>query len=170
MTRFRLSASSMKTTVTVAAAMTATLAGLVWMVLTARGDPRALWWTLGAGTTFFAFCSAALLWRWLRGEAVLAVLPTGLYDARWRAEPVAWEEIRDLVLRRAEDEFSIDVHLWRPQGQAGARPDHTIEISPLEGGVARIVEAIGRHAPVRIETVHGAGMQAGHAITAREPM
>jgi hypothetical protein len=151
MTRFRLSTASMRTMVSVAAAMTATISGLVWMVLVAQGSPHTLFWTVAAGAVFFAFCSAALLWRYLRDDVILAALPTGLFDARWRREPVAWDAIRELVLRRVENEFELDVYLWRPQAQATNRPDHVIEIAPLEGGVEAIVAAIARHAEIRTE-------------------
>lgn len=168
MTRFRLSTASMRTMVSVAAAMTATISGLVWMALVAQGSPHTMFWTVAAGAAFFAFCSAALLWRYLRDDVILAALPTGLFDARWRREPVAWDAIRELVLRRVENEFELDVYLWRPQAKATNRPDHVIEIAPLEGGVEAVVAAISRFAPVRADSAMVAGATGGLAAAGKE--
>ena len=42
-----------------------------------------------------------MLYAYWRKSDVIAILPTGLFDGRWQREPVAWEEIREIVLQQA---------------------------------------------------------------------
>ncbi|GIL02309.1 MAG: hypothetical protein BroJett030_22080 [Alphaproteobacteria bacterium] len=159
MTRFRYSRPKFRVALAVGAALTATVCAVAWMVLSALGVGDA-WLYAGLATAiFFVFVSATMLWRYLRGSVVLAVHPTGLYDSRWRREPVPWEAIREVVVRRREDEVELDVYLWQPRAMPGAwrdlRPNHTIELAPLDGSAAAVIAAIARHVTVRSDT--GAG-------------
>lgn len=162
MTGFRYSRPRFRTSVLIAAVMTAAVCAGVWMLATVFGVRHAAYYAAIAATIFFAFISATMLVRYLRGEVVLAARPTGLYDGRWRSEAVPWDSIREVVVRRKEDEIELDVYLWQRQAADGsvraqARPDHTVELAPLEGDAARVVEAIARHVRVRSETDAGEG-------------
>ena len=86
------------------------------------------------------------------------MLPTGLLDTRHSAEPVAWETIREIVLRQNEDDFRLDVYLWKDQMHANdnrasgvPRPDFTIEVAPLDASLGDVYTAIETHKPVRME-------------------
>lgn len=159
MTRWHYSRPKFQITVAVAAAMTGMVAATVWMLLSAFGVARANFYAGLSALVFFAFCSAAMLLRYMSGGVVLAVQPTGLFDARWRSQAVAWEDIREVVIRRIEDEIELDVYLWRPQaryatpdGGRGRRPDHVIELASLDGGARDVIDAIERHAAVRMDS------------------
>ncbi|MEZ5871553.1 MAG: hypothetical protein R3D32_06835 [Nitratireductor sp.] len=160
MAQYRYSDARLRQTLVVAAGLTFMVCFLTWMLLTASGEPRTLLWTLATGFVFFAFMSLATLIRWLRRETVLAILPTGLFDARWQPDPVTWERIREVVLRRMENEIRIDVYLWRGQEpgkvtelHAGGEliPDHSIDATALEGDAGEIAQLISRYAVVRVE-------------------
>jgi len=163
MNRWRYARGKSRTALVIAGAMTAMVSVTVWMLANAFQVRHADWWTLVSALVFFGFVSAAMVVRYLRGETVLAVLPTGLYDARWRADPVGWEAIREVVLRRRENEVELDIYLWKPQAGATAgirperTPDHTIELAPLDGAPGEIVRAIAAHAPLRTDDGLGAG-------------
>jgi hypothetical protein len=161
-THFRYSVPKFRQTVIIAAALTALVSALAWMLLVAFASRHPWLWTGLVATVFFGFVSAPSIVRYLRNETVLAVLPTGLYHARSGTDPVSWENIREIVLRQAENEFQLDVYLWKPQGRplggGPALPDLSIELAPLDAPPATIVEAIGRHARIRLETGQLAGV------------
>jgi hypothetical protein len=160
-THFRYSVPKFRQTVVIAAALTALVSALAWMLLVAFSSRHPWLWTAFVAMIFFGFVSAPSIIRFLRNETVLAILPTGLYHARTSGDPISWESIREIVLRQAENEFQLDVYLWKPQGnpQRGpAEPEITIELAPLDAPPAAIVEAIGRHARVRLETGQLAGV------------
>lgn len=150
--QYRYSKPAFHVTLAVAFGLTAMATGLAWMMLTAAGSPNANIWAAVVALLFFAFVSAQAIARFLRDEVVVAILPTGLMDARHGPDTVAWEDIREIVLRRAEDEFALDVHLWKRQGLAGAAPDFTVELASLDAAPGEIVAAIGRHARIRGES------------------
>ena len=160
MAQYRYSVSRFRQTLITAAAMTAGLAGLVWMLLTGLRDPDAGLWALASGSVFFAFVSVSMLWRYYRNGVVLAVQPAGLYDARVSEVPVSWEDIRDIVLRQAEDAFRLDVYLWKRQEAATAVPDFSIDLDSLNAGAGEIVNDIAAHSKIRNE----AGIALGHAL------
>ena len=108
---------------------------------------------------FFAFVSVSMLWRYFRNGVVLAVQPAGLYDARVSEVPVSWEDIRDIVLRQAEDAFRLEVYLWKRQEAATAVPDFSIDLDSLNAGAGEIVNDIAAHSKIRNE----AGVALGHA-------
>ncbi|MFZ1815620.1 MAG: hypothetical protein WBO55_05090 [Rhizobiaceae bacterium] len=149
MAQFRYSDRRLRETLVIAAGLTAMVCGLVWMFLKVSYHPHRVLWTVTTGLVFFAFCSATMVWRWLRRETVLAVLQSGLYDARWLREPVPWDRVREIVIRQAENEFAFDVYLWHRQHQASRGPDHTIDIAPLDIAVQDLAELLSRHTRVR---------------------
>lgn len=152
MTSLRYSQPKFRTTLAVAAALTAMVSGTAWMLLNAFNFAHADFYAGLTALVFFAFMSATMILRYVRNEVVLAVLPTGLFDARWQSEAVAWERIREVVARRRENEVELDVYLWRPQRDAATRvPDHVIELAPLEGDAGPTVEAIARHVRLRVD-------------------
>lgn len=155
MTGLRYSQPKFRVTLVVAAAMTAMVSITLWMLMNAFGAIHADFYAILSAFVFFAFVSAAMLVRYLRNEVVLAVRPTGLYDARWRAEAVPWEMIREIVARRKENEVELDVYLWRPQRKDSAgkalSPDHVIELAPLEAGAEELMATLARHVTLRFE-------------------
>jgi hypothetical protein len=153
--QFRYSTPKFRMTLAVAAGLTAMVAGLAWMLLVAFGNHHPRIWTALAALIFFGFVSAGMLLRFLRNEPVLAIYPTGLFYARHSREPLAWETIREIVLRQKETDYELDVYLWKPQPlarKAAGSPDLSIELAPLEAHPAQVIEAIGAHARVRAET------------------
>ncbi|MCB1461283.1 MAG: hypothetical protein KDJ90_02375 [Nitratireductor sp.] len=164
MTSLRYSRPKFRVTLIVAGAMTAMVSGTVWMLLNVFAMSHATFYATLSALTFFAFVSATMMLRYLRNDVVVAVRPTGLFDARWQAETVAWERIREVVARQRENDVELDVYLWRPQtgraaGETGGgsenAPDHVIELAPLEGDVGKMIEAIARHARLRIDNLAG---------------
>ncbi|MCC2098637.1 MAG: hypothetical protein KDJ29_17205 [Hyphomicrobiales bacterium] len=158
MTSLRYSRPKFRVSLVTAAAMTAMVSATVWMMLRAFAVLHATFYAAVSAVVFFAFMSVRMLLGYLRNDVVVAAHPTGLYDARWRAEPVAWEQIREIVARRRENEVELDVYLWRAQsdeaGQAGDGervPDHVIELAPLEGDINSLIEAMDQHVRLHIE-------------------
>ena len=160
MARYRYSDARLQQTLIVAVGLTMMVCFLTWMFLAAAGQPQTLFWTGATGLVFFAFMSLATLIRWLRREIILAILPTGLFDARWQADPVNWERIREVVMRRKENDITLDIYLWRGQEPGKVTelhpgrdhgPDFTIDTSALEGDASEMAQTISRHAVVRVE-------------------
>ena len=155
MTALRYSRPRFRTGVLVAAVMTGAVCGGVWMLLTAFAVRHSTFYAGLTAGIFFAFVSATMLLRYMRGEVVLAVRPNGLFDTRWRAETVPWEMIREVVVRRKEDEIELDVYLWQtpsPERSRGdAHPSHTIDLASLDGSARSVIDAISGHARVRTE-------------------
>ncbi|MCB1457405.1 MAG: hypothetical protein KDJ48_12675 [Nitratireductor sp.] len=160
MAQYRYSDARLRQTLIVATGLTVMVCFLTWMLLTAASEPHTVIWTSATGFVFFAFMSLATLIRWLRRETVVAILPTGLFDARWQSDPVTWERIREVVLRRMENEIRLDVYLWRGQepgkvaelhASRERTPDHSIDTTALEGDAAEMAQSIARYAVVRVE-------------------
>ena len=157
--QYRYSRPRFRQTIVTAAGLTVMVSGFAWLILSGTGVRQANWWTAATALVFFGFVSAGMLWRYLRDETVLAVLPTGLLDIRVAPEPVSWERIREVVIRQSETDFELDVHLWKRQGQDGAaghEPDFTVELASLDASPSEVVEAIGRHTMIRSENGAGA--------------
>lgn len=154
MAQFRYSAPKFQNALIVAGAMTAVVAGIAWMIAYVLDHTRATFWTLAATLIFFAFVSLNMVLRYFRHETVLAVQPTGLLDIRHSPDTVPWDAIRDIVLRRHEDEFELDVYLWElRQGRRGGdtSPAFTIALEPLDTGPEGVIRAIGEYRPVHAE-------------------
>jgi hypothetical protein len=153
MATFRYSRSRFRHALTVALALTVTVSALAHMLLIAFGNDQLMFWTAATALIFFAFLSAGMLTRYVRDAVVVAVYPTGLYDARHANEIIAWEAIREIVLRRREDEYEIDVYLWRHQRRkpGDAAPDFTMELAWLDVGAAELAREIERYKPVQTD-------------------
>jgi hypothetical protein len=156
-TRFRYARAKVRSAILAALVMTAMVTGLTWMLLSAGYHPNKLLYTALSGLVFFAFVSAAMLLHYWRNSVVVAVLPTGLVDLRWQADPVPWEAIREIVLRRVEDEYELDVHLWPGPGNRGRPnvPDHVMALAPLDASAAAILAALRPYADLRIDRNSG---------------
>ena len=155
MSQFRYSRPKFRQSLFVAAALTVLISGFAWMMLSAAGSRHVAFWTSITALVFFGFVSAGMLIRFLRDEVVLAVLPTGLLDTRFRPEPVAWDDIRDIALRQSETEFELEVHLWKApanRGTAPSQPDFTIELASLDAEPGEIVAEVGKYRKIRNET------------------
>jgi hypothetical protein len=151
MAQYRYSAPHFRRAVLAAVAMTAMVAGVVWMVARAAARPDSLFWAGAAALVFFAFISIGMLLRFLRNAVVLAVRPTGLYDARYANRTIPWDEIKDIILRQHESEFELEVYLWKMrQDRSEAVADFSIDLAQLDDDPARIVSEISTYKPVSI--------------------
>ncbi len=148
--QFRYSEDSYRSTVFAAAGLTAIVTFLVWLFARLSGSTHVVLITTIAAICFFTFCSAAMLWRYWRGQVVLAVRPDGLFDARHGTQALAWNDIRHMELGRAENEFHLIVHAWRRDG--GTRQVE-YDLAPLDADVATILNAISAYRPVALESV-----------------
>ena len=93
-----------------------------------------------------------MIWRFVRNEVVVAIRPDGLFYARHSSQAVPWDEIKDVRLERAEDEFHLGVYLW-PTKQTGrdSRPAFKIDLMPLDGSVEQILRAVAEHKAIYAE-------------------
>ncbi|MCF6320146.1 MAG: hypothetical protein L3J32_00020 [Rhizobiaceae bacterium] len=148
MNRFRYSRRKFWNAFIVALALTAMVTGLTWMILTRIGNPRAFEFTAAAGLIFLAFFSARMALLYFRDEVVLAILPTGIDDARWGVGVVQWERIKEITLHQRESEFELIIHLWPVNGVSERLP---IDLDTLESDVDIIVHAIEGYLGVRSE-------------------
>ncbi|MGB7337105.1 MAG: hypothetical protein WBD01_15060 [Salaquimonas sp.] len=150
--KFRYSRAGFRRNLVIALALTALICGLVWLLLGISGSNHMTLYTSIAGLLFFAFISAKMLGQYVRNEVVLAVQPTGLYDSRISSETIAWDKIKELVLLRREQEYSLSVHLWPKENTGDAKAkSHEIELTALEGGSEKILEAINQYKPIRLD-------------------
>ena len=148
-TQFRYHRESFRRTLAIAIGLTLAVCGLVWLLLGIYGTRQMNLLTGLTGLIFFAFISARMLARYFRDEVILAVQPTGLFDARIGDDVLPWEAIRELVLVRREQEYSLRIVVW---GGKGARSQtHEVSLTALEGGAEPVLEAIGNYMPVRVE-------------------
>ena len=147
--QFRYHRESFQRTLAIAIGLTIAVCGLVWLLLGIYGVRQMNLLTVLTGLIFFAFVSARMLAQYFRNEVILAVQPTGLFDARIGNDVLPWEEIRELVLVRREQDYSLKIVLW---GAKGAKPQtHEVSLTALEGGAQPVLEAINAYRPVRME-------------------
>ena len=105
-----------------------------------------------SGVIFFSFCSLAMIWRYLRNDIVLVIRPDGLFDVRYSSQAVAWDEIKDIRLSRAENDFELLIYLWPDKASVEyQRAEFTIELSPLDGDVENIVLAIANYKQIHMD-------------------
>lgn len=149
-TQFRYHRESFRRTLAIAAGLTFAVCGLVWLLLGIFGTRQMNLLTLFTGLIFFAFVSARMLARYFRNETILAVQPTGLFDARIADDVMPWESIRELLLIRREQEYSLKIVLWGSKGGEGPQT-HEVSLTALEGGAEPVLEAISAYRPVRME-------------------
>jgi hypothetical protein len=151
MAQYRYSAPHFRRAVLAAVAMTAMVAGVVWMVTKAAARPDALFWAGAAALLFFAFISVGMLQRYARNAVVLAVRPTGLYDARYASRTIPWDEIKDIILRQHENEFELEVYLWKLRRDRNEPvADFLVDLAQLDDDPERIVNEISAYKPVSI--------------------
>ncbi|MCB1439257.1 MAG: hypothetical protein H6888_14400 [Nitratireductor sp.] len=151
--RYRYSKDRFRRNLLIAAGLTALVCSMVWLLLGIAGSPRMNLYTSITGLVFFAFISARTVTQYLRGEVVLAATPSGFLDIRIRPETIPWDEIKELVVRRRENEILLDVVLWPRSGSAEeAGPRHAIGLNELDAPAKRIVDAVGRYKQIRYET------------------
>lgn len=148
--QFRYSREGFRRNLLIATALTALICSLFWLLLGIYGSNHMNLYTMIAGLLFFAFISARMLSQYFRNEVVLAVQPTGLYDGRISSETILWEKIKELVLVRREQEYSLSIVLW-PKENHLKTATHEIELTALEGGSEKILEAINQYKPIRLE-------------------
>lgn len=152
-TQYRYSRASFRTSVATAVGLTAIVSFLVWLFARLFGLAHPNWITLVSAAVFFSFCSAAMIWRYMRNEVVVAVRPDGLFDARYSGQAVPWETIKDIRLARRENEFQLEVYLWPlSQGRSSVvLPAFTIDLAPLDAGVEAVLEALSQHKTISME-------------------
>jgi len=148
MNRFRYSRTKFWLAMIVALGLTAMVTGLTWMIFSRLGNPQVDLITAIAGLVFLAFFSLKTGLQYYRDEVVLAVLPTGIRDARWGRDLIEWELIKQINLRQRENEFELMVHLWPNTGLG--RP-LTIDLEALEADVETITASITRYMPIHSE-------------------
>ena len=131
--------------------LTAIVSFLVWLFAQLFAYTHYNMITLVSGMIFFGFCSAAMIWRYVRKEIVLAIRPDGLFDARYSQQAIAWDAIKDIRLGRVENEFQLTVVLW-PKTQDGGeeKAAFVIDLAPLDGGVEQVLSALQDYQPVTL--------------------
>lgn len=157
--QFRYSQSSFQVSVLTALGLTAIVCFLVWLFSRLAAVQNVFLVTSVAGVVFFSFCSAAMIWRYLRREVIVAARPDGLFDARFSSQAVPWDAIKDLRLQRAENEFSLAVYLWPDAPfRAGAsskahngEPGFVIDLEPLDAGVEAVLQSIAAYKQIAME-------------------
>ncbi|MEM1037927.1 MAG: hypothetical protein AAGI12_00490 [Pseudomonadota bacterium] len=157
--QYRYSQSSFQVSVVTALGLTAIVCFLVWLFSRLAGVQNVFLVTSMAGIVFFSFCSAAMVWRYLRREIVVAARPDGLFDARFSTQAVPWDAIKDLRLQRAENEFRLAVYLWPDAAvRAGAaqktnrgEPGFVIDLEPLDAGVETVLQSIATYKSIAME-------------------
>jgi len=148
MTRFRYSRTKFWRALIVSTGLTAMVSGLTWIIFSRSGNPNAGEYTAIAGLVFLVFFSARMALLYFRDEVVLAIMLSGIDDARWEDGLVPWERIKAITLRQRESEFKLTVHLWPKRGVPRSL---SIDLDVLEGDVNTVLDAITAHMPVRRE-------------------
>ncbi len=153
-TQFRYASDNFYRSIATAVGLTAIISFLVWLFSRLLGLANADLITAVSAAVFFAFCSAGMIYRYMRNEPVLAIRPDGLLDRRHRLEAVPWEEIKELRLRRAENDFGIAVYLWpRKQKSKSGNPAFVVDLQPLDADPGAVLLAMSRYRIVEEEVV-----------------
>ncbi len=150
--QYRYSRQSFHRAMATALGLTVIVCFLVWLFARLLGLIQAELITAISGLIFFSFCSAAMIWRYWRNDVIVAIRPDGLFDARYSSQAVPWDDIKDVRLGRAENDFQLDIYLWpdRHQGR-GAEPAFSIDLQGLDAPVQQILEAVIAYRPVSVE-------------------
>ena len=155
--QYRYSKDRFRINLAIAIGLTAMICALIWLLLGIYGSRYMNTWTIIAGLVFFAFISARMIAQYFRDEVVLAIQPTGLYDGRLNQEIIEWEKIKELVLSRREQEFTLAVYLWPKTADKSVDEDHNqeahymIDLAPLDAAPEKILETINQYKPIRLE-------------------
>lgn len=147
--QYRYSKNSFQKSIATAVGLTLIISFLVWLFSRLMTFSHPYWITLVAGTVFFSFCSAAMIYRYMRKEIIVSVRPDGLFDARYSSQAVPWDQIKEVRLERQENEFQLLVQLW-PMGEA---PPELIwiDLAPLDADVESILQAIAPNARISVD-------------------
>lgn len=148
-TQYRYSQAGFHRSVATAIGLTAIISFLVWLFARLAGFADAKTIASVAAVLFFSFCSAAMIWRYLRREVVVAVRPDGLLDARRSSQAMLWDDIREVRLGRAENEFRLILSVWAKSGKA---KDVEVDLSGLDADINTIIQAIAAYRPVTMDT------------------
>ncbi len=159
-TQFRYSKNSFSRSVWAALGLTLIVSFLVWLFSRLLGLRHADLITLVSGVIFFGFCSAAMIWHYLRRAVVVAVRPDGLFDARYSAQSIPWDEIKDVRLARVENDFQMEIFLWpnfrkNKQAGSGGAAEFSIDLSSLDASPEQVLQAMGEYKQISIEQVAG---------------
>ena len=153
--QFRYAREGFRRNLIIAVALTALVCGVTWLLLGIYGSANMNLYTVIMGLLFFAFISARMLAQYLRNEVVLAVQPTGLFDARISSDTISWDQIKELTLLRREQEYSLSMALWPGKvsniQDKGAGRTYNIDLSSLEGGSEKILSAIQQYMPIKLD-------------------
>ncbi len=147
--QYRYSQNSFRNSVVTSIGLTLIVSFLVWLFARLLGVAHPNWITGISACVFFSFCSAMMIWRYLRQEVVFAIRPDGLFYARHSSQAVPWDNIKQLRLGRAENDFLIEVSLWPArQGETSKRNTFMVDLSPLDASVERVIEALSAYKPI----------------------
>ena len=153
--QYRYSSHSFNRSVLTAIGLTLIVTFLVWIFTRLMSFSHANTITIVSGLVFFGFCSAAMIMRYVRNDVVFAIRPDGLFDARYSSQAIPWDDIKDVRLERAENDFQLGVYLWPPnQKVATSGPTFTVDLSPLDGSVEQILIALSEHKNIYFEEQH----------------
>ena len=95
-----------------------------------------------------------MIFRYVRKKIVVAIRPDGLFDARYSSQAVPWDEIKDLRLGRAENDFVLGVTLWPDQRKTtNPAPSFNIDLAPLDAPVEQIIQALVAYKPISTDNV-----------------
>ncbi|EFL88778.1 hypothetical protein [Ahrensia sp. R2A130] len=147
-TQYRYSQQGFRRSVATAVGLTAIMSFLVWLFARLAGFADAKIIASVVAILFFSFCSAAMIWRYLRREIVVAIRPDGLFDARRSSQALLWDDIREVKLGRAENEFRLILSVWERSGKA---KDVEVDLSGLDADVNVILQAISAYRDVTME-------------------
>ena len=139
----------MRQTVAAAALLTAVVTFLVYLVAGLVGARHPDWVAGISALVFFAFCSAATLWRYWRREVVVAMRPDGLFDARLGPQAVPWDDIKELVVHRSENDYGIEVVPW--PGVETGWSDGRVDLAGLDAPPGTVVGALPVGIAIRME-------------------
>ena len=105
--QYRYSSHSFNRSVLTAIGLTLIVTFLVWIFTRLMSFSHANTITIVSGLVFFGFCSAAMIMRYVRNDVVFAIRPDGLFDARYSSQAIPWDDIKDVRLERAENDFQL---------------------------------------------------------------
>lgn len=150
--QYRYSRQSFNRSTLTAVGLTLIVCLLVWLFSRLLGFYRSDLITAISGLIFFSFCSAAMIWRYWRNDIVVAIRPDGLFDARYSTQAIPWDDIKDVRLGRAENDFQLDVYLWPGRHHVtDAGPAFSIDLQPLDVPAQQVVDAIVNYKPITLE-------------------
>ena len=150
--QYRYSQNSFNRSVITAVGLTAIVTFLVWLFARLIGLQHAGFITMVAGILFFSFCSAAMIWRYANNSIVLAFRPDGLFDARYSSQAVPWDDIKDVRLDRAENDFHLCIYLWPDRLINKSRAAvFNIDLAPLDASVEQILTALSAYKSIGME-------------------